>query len=365
MATMDKFKAAALAIVIFGSCIASPRLLRAEDLSPSLGGELYWQGIESVSWSDNRSPTSAFGSDTGFSLDFTLRKGNLKAQFSAASSILGGSAADALFLQDTQQGSASLNAFHLGPNGSTPDWAIAFLVQKAYVSWTPGYFFFSAGRQIVNWGKARFFSPADLFCKTAIYGLVPVRIAENTVRTGFTFGDWGKVELVALPVGQLENGKFGGRISGSAFGVDAGIAAAREMGYWQLAMDFKTDAFIGILGECALGFQESNAANRDIKATLGLDYSLGKTLSASGEYHVSYSWVDEAGPYQKLVFSAGFYPADLFGISAAYSTAFPDGANTINIGLSAQIEQGASLLIWTQYSDTKQLTVGGKISWIF
>ncbi len=351
----------ACAGLIAAYCIAPLSPLYPEDADLGFGGQLYWQALESLSWLGAGNGREAFGWETGASFEFTVRTQDAKAQFSATPAILGGSAAENLFLRLTSQPNGLLGAFHFAAGSSTPDWAATLQVQKAYVSWTPGYFFFSAGRQAINWGKARFYSPADLFAKMDYSGLVPARTPVDAVRTGISFGDTGKAELVALPASSLENGKYGGRISGSFLGIDAGVAAAREPGIWHFAADMKTDLILGISGELLYSFAESGNSSGALEAAIGLDYSLGRKLSLSGEFYITRSPSDGIDPSpvvpgnpqgQYWIITAAFNPSEILGLSGAYLGNTANNLVSANAAVSASMGQGIRLGAWIQYSGT-------------
>jgi len=246
----ERYRAALLAALLAAcSAAASAQEAPAEGIRPDepswrLSGEASFTGA--AGWATE----PLYGSDAALELTLKAGRPGVRAEFTGT--------ADAL----------------TGPDGT----AAAFSLERAYLRWSPGAFVVTLGRQVVNWGNALLWSPADLFAETRIVGLAPERAGTDALRVALPLGALGGVEAVAVPAYDPAKGSYGGRLYGYALGSDFGLQAARDgaAGTVTVSAAVKTDIVLGVWAEVAYAIPDgAGPTGGRLETVVGADWSLG------------------------------------------------------------------------------------------
>ena len=235
-------------------------------------------------------------------------------------------------------------------------------LERAYLRWSPDEFVLTVGRQVVNWGNALLWSPADLFATTSIIGLAPKRAGTDAIRLAVPIGPLGGIEAVAVPTASLAAGRYGGRLYGYAIGSDCGLEAAWDgsAGATTIAANIKTNLVVGLWAEAAATIPDSSAANIGYRGTIGADWSLGSDIVLAAEYRYD----QEPDP------SSGFAGTHCLYATASYKAGdltvlalnlIADLGNSIfapTIWAIFDIAQDASLTAWAGWSSGNFVPLG-------
>lgn len=300
--------------------------------SYTLSGATSWSGM--AAWTDDGDFQSAdvlYGSDAALELSLRARRPGIRAEFSGQVDVLAGVA------------------------------TLALTVDRAYLKWTPEPFSITAGRQVVNWGNALLWSPADLFAETKIVGLGPERAGTDALRVMVPLGALGGVEAVAAPAAALSTGRYGGRLYGSALGSDLGVQAAWDgkTGAATIAANLKTDLVVGLWAEAAYTLFEDEATAEQMETVVGMDWSLGQDLVLAAEYRYSpEGFAGEAFPAIHYVYaSAGLKAGDFVSLGLMLVADAGNGIIAATFSAVVDIAQDASLTAWFQYANGNMATL--------
>jgi hypothetical protein len=312
-----------------------------------------------------------YGSDAALRLTLDARRPGVRASFSGRIDTLTGmGAAAALAAGD------GLGAVALG----TDEAAVALAIERAYLRWTTGPIVATLGRQVVNWGSAMLWSPADLIAETVVVGLEPERAGVDAVRVAAPIGARGGVEAVAVPEASPADGRYGARLYGYALGSDLGLQAAWDGGDESLtaAISLKTDLVVGLWLEAAYSASASAFLEPDgarIEATAGFDWSIGGSFVVSAEYRYrSGGATDEAEALTALSggepYPGGHYLYAVATIAAGDfvtlgASAMADLGNAVASATAyavVDIAQDASLTAWASYASGSFATLSGSRS---
>lgn len=234
-------------------------------------------------------------------------------------------------------------------------------LERAYVRWSPGPIVVTAGRQVVNWGNALLWSPADLFAETSIVGLAPKRAGTDAIRLAVPLGALGGVEAVAAPAASVAGGRYGGRLYGYALGSDYGLEAAWDgsAGATTVAANIKTNMVVGLWAEAAVTIPDHAVADSAIRGTLGADWSIGSDLLFSAEYRYDQQPAAASGfAGTHCLYATASYKAGDFVVIAASLIA--DMGNAIaapTLSAVFDIAQDASLTAWAGWASGNMATL--------
>lgn len=165
------------------------------------------------------------------------------------------------------------------------DAAMLFDVRKLYLALYGGHMDFSVGRQILNFGRGRVFSPVDLFSSVSFADLGVSRIGSDTARLLIPIGDLSGFEAIA-GLREFETGIFASRLSGVLFSTDAALTALYDAGLHEFSagFDFKGDLVAGLYGEAVYHFSEYGDYGY-LEAMAGADYSVSNRVFFTLEYY--------------------------------------------------------------------------------
>jgi len=234
-------------------------------------------------------------------------------------------------------------------------------LERAYVRWSPGQLVVTAGRQVVNWGNALLWSPADLFATTRIVGLAPKRAGTDAIRLAMPIGPLGGVETVAVPTASLAGGRYGGRIYGYALGSDCGLEAAWDgsAGATTLAANIKTNLVVGLWAEAAVTIPDSAAANSKFRGTIGADWSVGSDLLFAAEYRYDQQpAVGGIAGTHCLYATASYKAGDFVAVAASLVADLGNAIVAPTVSTVFDIAQDASLTAWAGWASGNFVSLG-------
>jgi len=325
----ERYRAALLAALLAAcSAAASAQEAPAEGIRPDepswrLSGEASFTGA--AGWATE----PLYGSDAALELTLKAGRPGVRAEFTGT--------ADAL----------------TGPDGT----AAAFSLERAYLRWSPGAFVVTLGRQVVNWGNALLWSPADLFAETRIVGLAPERAGTDALRVALPLGALGGVEALAVPAYDPAKGSYGGRLYGYALGSDLGLQAAWDgaAGSTTVAANIKTDLVVGLWAEAAYtGFDDGDTAG-EMEAVIGADWSIGPKVIVSAEYCFKAALLDGAlvdgGQEHHVYGSASAQAGDFISLGLMIVADAGEGILSGTASAVIDVAQDASLTAWIQYAN--------------
>jgi opacity protein-like surface antigen len=244
--------------------------------------------------------------------------------------------------------------------GTTP--GLTARLERAYVRWTTTQLVATAGRQVVNWGNAMLWSPADLFAQTSIVGLAPERAGTDAVRLAMPIGALGGIEAVAVPTARLAGGRYGGRLYGYALDSDCGLEAAWDgaAGATTIAANIKTNLVVGLWAEAAVTIPDYSAESSSFRTTIGADWSFGSNLVIAAEYRYDQR-PDANGGFAgtHCLYATATQKAGDFAVLALSLIA--DIGNAIvapTVSAVLDIAQDASLTTWAGWSSGNFATLG-------
>ncbi len=292
----------------------------------TLSGASSWSGM--AAWTDDGDFQAAdvlYGSDAALELSLRAKRPGIRAEFAGQVDVLSGLA------------------------------AVTLTVDRAYLKWSPEPLSVTVGRQVVNWGNALLWSPADLFAETTIVGLGPERAGTEALRIGGPVGALGGVEAVAVPAAALSEGRYGGRLYGSALGADLGIQAAWDgrAGSTTIAANLKTDLIVGLWAEASYTLFEDETAAEKLETVVGLDWSLGQELVLSAEYR----YYAGATTDHYLFGNARLKAGDFASLGLMLLADAGNGIVSGTLSAVVDIAQDASLTGWIKYANGDLLTL--------
>jgi len=324
--------------------------------SYTLSGTTSWAGM--AAWSDDGDFQAAdvlYGSDAALELSLLTRRPGIRAEFAGQVDVLAGLAA----------APASVGGMEVSGSmvATTTDnaYALVLTVDRAYLKWSPELLSVTAGRQVVNWGNALLWSPADLFAETKIVGLGPERAGTDALRVGAAIGALGGLEAVVAPGAAFSAGRYGGRLYGSALGSDLGVQAAWDgkAGSTTIAANLKTDLIVGLWVEASYTLFEDETAAERLEAVAGLDWSLGQGLVLSAEYRYNPEGLaGEAFPAIHFLYgSASLKAGDFASLGLMLLADAGNGIVSGTLSAIVDVAQDASMTTWIQYANGNMATL--------
>lgn len=272
-----------------------------------------------------------YGSDTALTLYLDAKRHNIRASFSGRTDIMTGISA---------------------PSPAAPT---TFLIKRAYLRWTPGSFVVTAGRQLINWGAAMLWSPADLFAQTVLTGLTTERQGTDAIRIAMPLGSLGGIEAVSIPGLSFSTGRYGGRLYGYALGSDIGLQAARDLarGETTIAVNIKTDLVLGVWAEASYTFLDDDELKDRFEAIFGADWSVAYRTIISAEYRYNARAVpgEDYPAIHYLFASLGTKLGDFVSLGAGGLIDIANGIVSASLTSAIDVAQDASLALLAQYSN--------------
>lgn len=295
-------RSCALALVLFSLAAASPS---AQDAQEPAAAQAPTPAQEPASWNLGGSltmqPTAAYagagsfdlsnfsyGSGTTLSLVLRAGGGRARAEASAEAAVLTGSSAQlAWAIAASPYGRA--DELLLPPSSSSSpgaDAAMAARIRTLFVKLSFDWASFTAGRQVVNYGRGALWSPTDIFTELDLSGISPVRRGSDGVRVVVPLGVTGALDVVAAPTSSPGSGRYAARLGGLIGDVDAAVMAARDGAAkgWIAGADFKTDLIVGLHAD-AVYVQPDSGGWGFVRAAAGADWSIGDFIIAAEYYY--------------------------------------------------------------------------------
>lgn len=320
-----------------------------------------------ASWAEGAEPTWAWGSTTSATVDIGYRgRGDGVAASAGASfeaSVLTGAAVDTALALAAGGRLPADEAFAPSlAEAAGSEILAAFRVRTAWARLDWGWASFTAGRQILNYGRGAVFSPVDIFASLETRGLSTTRRGIDSLRLKAPLGDTGLLDLVAAPGSEPDAGRYSLRASGLlAPGLDAGALAAWSGGDDEFiaGADFKLDLGASFHGE-ALWLHPAGSdlggSGDHLRASAGLDWSLGDLI-----FLAEYYWnggvpaVEDpllAGEHN-LYAILSWQASELFVLSASVTWDVTDATGSSLLVASWDAAQGARLAAWLRAGRTQ------------
>jgi len=315
-----------------------------------------------ASWAEGAEPAWAWGSTTSAIVDLGYRGPGEAVSASAGASfeasILTGAAVDAALALASLGRLPADEAFapslaEAAVSGSEVLAAFRFRTAWAKLDW--GWASFTAGRQIINYGRGAVWSPVDIFSSIETRGLSTTRRGIDALRLKAQLGSTGLLDLVAAPASDTRAGTYSIRASGLLFqGLDAGALAAwsGEDSEFLAGADFKLDLGASFHGEALwLHPAGSDLAGSDdrLQASAGFDWSAGDFIFLA-EYY--WNGVVPAGVDPLLAGAHNLYAvlswqaSDFLSLNASVTWDITDDLGSSQLVASWDAAQGAKLAAW-------------------
>ena len=157
-------------------------------------------------------------------------------------------------------------------------------VYRAFVKYYTPEFQAVIGKQLVDWGRLRFYSPVDIFNSVAAVNLEPdERIGLDAINLNFSPEDFVGINIVAAPDNSNEGASGGIRFYKTVSTYDLSLIAASV--YKDQVYGVAFDGYIkdaGFRGEITHNIQDNK--REFTRAALGLDYRFNKKWYALMEH---------------------------------------------------------------------------------
>jgi hypothetical protein len=226
-----------------------------------------------------------FGSSSTLGLALRAGGGRARAEASIEAAVLTGASAHVAWAIAASPFARS-DELLLPSAAPGQDAAIAARVRTLYAKLDLDWASFTAGRQVLNYGRGALWTPTDIFTELDLAGISPVRRGTDAVRVVVPLGVTGGLDLAAAPTTFPASGKYAARLGGLLGDVDAAVMAARDGTgkSWRAGADFKADLEIGLYGD-AIYAQPDSGGWGTIRAAAGADWSFGDFIVAAEYYY--------------------------------------------------------------------------------
>ena len=250
-----------------------------EQASWNLGGSFSMQPI--VGYASGFS----YGSGTTLGLTVKAGTGRARAEASLEAAVLTGSSAQLAWAIAASPYGRKDEL--LLPSGSSAgqDAAIAGRIRTLFAKLDFDWASFTAGRQVVNYGRGALWSPTDVFTELDLSGISPVRRGTDALRVVVPMGATGGFDAVLAPTASPGSGRYAARLGGLIGDLDAAVMAARDGAGkgWVFGADFKTDLVVGLYADAV--YEEPDAGGwGTFRAAAGADWSIGDFILAAEYY---------------------------------------------------------------------------------
>lgn len=157
-------------------------------------------------------------------------------------------------------------------------------VYRAFAKYYTAEFQAAIGKQLIDWGRMRFYSPVDIFNSVAALNLEPdERIGIDAINLNFSPKDFVGINIVAAPANSEKDASGGIRFHKTISTYDLSLIAASV--YKNQIHGFAFDGYVrnaGFRGEITHTRQDDN--REFTRAALGLDYRFNKKWYALAEH---------------------------------------------------------------------------------
>jgi len=273
------------AIMVF-ACLAAVSAPAQEPSSWTLGGTLLMQRLVSYAGTGSLD-ASDFTYGSGTTLGISLKAGGSRARAEASveAAVLTGASAQ-LAWAIAASPYARADELLLPSSASGQDAAIAARVRALYAKLDFDWASFTAGRQVLNYGRGALWTPTDIFTELDLSGISPVRRGTDALRVVVPLGVTAGLDLAAAPTLSPGSGKYAARLSGLLGDIDAAVMAARDGAgkAWLAGADFKADLVVGLYADAI--YEQPDAGGWGVfRAAAGADWSFDDFIVAAEYYY--------------------------------------------------------------------------------
>lgn len=361
---------------------ALPATAESEVTTFHLGGSVETLPFLSYAGPDDLSGAFSYGSETMLDLDLSARGPDGPVQTS-----VGASLESDLFTgyAATVEATAWLQGLEPDEGFAAPPPTLAELpstllearVRAAWAKLDWGWASLQAGRQVLSYGRGAWWSPVDIYTRTALSGISSQKAGTDALRIRLPFGDTGMVDLAGAPSSQPADGTYSMRVSGlPSSGFDIGAVAGYSgggptgtsgpgltagLGDCALGcLDFKLDLGASFYGE-VLGLLPAAGGQGLLRAAGGLDWSTDDFYFAV-EYYFNGGVVSSEDPYLAGEHNAfGQVSWKITPFVTLMTEAIWDISDSTGTGLaclSIDAAQNASLSTFAELSQTSTANAG-------
>jgi hypothetical protein len=210
---------------------------------------------------------------------------------------------------------------------------------------------FTAGRQVLNYGRGALWTPTDIFTELDLTGISPVRRGTDALRVVVPLDVTAGLDFAAAPTTSPGSGKYAARLSGLLGDVDTAVMAARDGAgkSWLAGADFKADLVVGLYAD-AIYAQPDSGGWGTVRAAAGADWSFGDFIVAAEYYYNSGgSSADLLFPGAHNVYGSFTWKAsELFVLSLATVVDVEGGAGTGTLIVQVSAAQNANVTAYLQ-----------------
>ena len=275
--------AAAACLAAVSAAAQNPPGTSMQDTPPwTLGGTLTAQPAVSYS--------SELTVGTASTLGLVFKAGGERARAEAsveAAVLTGASAQLAWAIAASPFARADELLFPAAAGGAgSPDTAIAARIRTLYAKLDLEWAAFTAGRQVLNYGRGALWTPTDIFTELDLSGISPVRRGTDAIRMVMPLGVTAGLDLAAAPTTSPGSGRYAARLSSLLGDADAAVMAARDGAgrAWLAGADFKADLVIGFYADAVYAQPDAGGWGM-VRAAAGADWSIGDFIIAAEYYY--------------------------------------------------------------------------------
>lgn len=158
---------------------------------------------------------------------------------------------------------------------------------RAYAKLDPGPFELTAGRQLVDWGVMRFFSPLDLFTRLPIFDIErDERVGTTAANLVIPLGSAMKINPVYAVHPDWDRSRLGGRLTRTVGRFDLSLVGGKFLQDEIFGFDFSGDVKkAGIRGEFL--YDRAEFGSDFVQLAFGVDYGFENSLYLAAEYFLN------------------------------------------------------------------------------
>lgn len=151
-------------------------------------------------------------------------------------------------------------------------------IHRAYVKYYSSKFQAVVGKQAIDWGKMRFYSPIDLFNSPAAIAVEhEERIGADAINLNFSIDDFSGVNLIYVPDDKDSKNSFGAKLYKTIGTYDVSVIAGefrRNMVFGVAFDGYVKDA--GLRGEVT--YNKFDNGREFARASIGMDYNVNDKI---------------------------------------------------------------------------------------
>jgi hypothetical protein len=259
----------------------------AQDASSwTLGGSLLLQPAVSYAGTGSLDASDfTYGSGATLGLSFKAGGGRARAEGSFEAAVFTGAAAQ-LAWAIAASPYARTDELLLPSSASGLDAAMAARIRTLYAKLDFDWASFTAGRQVLNYGRGALWTPTDIFTELDLSGISPVRRGTDALRVVVPLGVTGGLDLAAAPTLFPGSGKYAARLGGLLGDIDTAVMGARGGAgkQWMVGADFKADVVVGLYADAIYARPDAGEWGF-VLAAAGADWSFGDFIVAAEYYY--------------------------------------------------------------------------------